>query len=513
MILELRVVIRHLGHLMFVMSALILAVAAFAIVTYATGVSQSAIEWQVMSLAAATGALIGLVMFFTGKRGSELIGQREALVLVALSWLIGAFLAALPFYYWAMMRQGGDGAIHDFDSFVNCYFEAMSGLTTTGATVVQAIGTVPRSLLLWRAITHWLGGLGIVVLFVAVLPMLGVGSRRLYRIEAPGPTPEGVTPRMRDTARVLWIIYVALTVLETISLRLCGMSWFNAVCHTFATLATGGFSTLDASVAGFNSTAVEIVIIVFMVLAGINFSLYHQLTRGNWRNALADRELRAYFGFIAAGSLIVTISLIRSSPLGPTGEPLSALETTRDAVFQVVSVQTTTGFCSEDFDAWGFVAKATLILLMFVGGCAGSTGGGIKVMRVIIAFKVILAELEHVYRPKVVRTVKVGKTTVDPDLKLNTLVYGLGILGLFAIGTILLMILEHDQRIDITTAATASIATLNNIGPGLARVGATQNYAWFSDASKGIMSILMVLGRLEMFTILVLFTPRFWQSR
>jgi len=513
MILELRVVSRHLAHLLFVMSALIGGVGICATIAHLTGGTESFLEVEVMFLAAGSGAALGVVLFMAGKKGAELIGQREALVLVALSWLVGAALAALPFWFWANLGSGPAQTPHDFESWVNCYFEAMSGLTTTGATVVQKIGTLPNSILAWRAMTHWLGGLGIVVLFVAVLPMLGVGSRRLYRIEAPGPTPEGVTPRMRDTARVLWMIYVGLTVIETVALRICGMSWFDAVCHTFATLATGGFSTRDASVAGFDSTAVEIVIIVFMVLAGVNFSLYHQLLRKHWRQVWEDRELRAYLGILFVASVIVSISLVRQRPALEGGSPLGVGATVRDAVFQVVSIQTTTGFCSEDFDTWGFVAKATLLVLMFVGASAGSTGGGIKVTRVLIAFKVILAELEHVYRPKVVRTVKIGKTVVDPELRVNTLVYVVGIAVVFATGTVALMVLDAPQEIDITTAATASAATLNNIGPGLARVGATQNYAWFSDGSKVVMSILMVLGRLEMFTIIVLFTPRFWRSR
>jgi len=513
MILEFRVVSRHLAHLLFVMSALIMGVGVCGLVVHLTGGSAGTLEVEVMFLAAGSGAMLGLLLFRLGKTGAELIGQREALVLVALSWLIGAALAALPFWYWAHLDTDPSLWPHDFDNYVNCYFEAMSGLTTTGATVVQKIGTLPKSLLMWRAITHWLGGLGIVVLFVAVLPMLGVGSRRLYRIEAPGPTPEGVTPRMRDTARVLWLIYVGLTVVETIALRVCGMTWFDAVCHTFATLATGGFSTLDASVAGFNSTSIEIVIIVFMVLAGVNFGLYHQLLRRHWRHVWEDRELRVYLGILLVASIIVSISLLRHRPAVMDGQALGIGATVRDAVFQVVSIQTTTGFCSEDFDTWGFVAKATLLVLMFVGASAGSTGGGIKVVRVLIAFKVILAELEHMYRPKVVRTVKVGATVVDPELRLNTLVFVLGIAALFAGGTILLMVFDGHQGIDITTAASASAATLNNIGPGLARVGATQNYAWFSDASKVVMSALMVLGRLEMFTIIVLFTPRFWRSR
>jgi trk system potassium uptake protein TrkH len=287
------------------------------------------------------------------------------------------------------------------------------------------------------------------------------------------------------------------------------MSWFDAVCHTFATLATGGFSTLDASIAGFDSRAIHLVIILFMILAGVNFGLYHQLIHRQWRDVLRDPELRVYLSIMLLATVIVTICLLRNPP--PAGDSAQVGTTAERALFQVVSIQTTTGFCSDDFDLWSFVPKGVLLALMFIGASAGSTGGGIKVVRIMIAAKVMLAELEHMYRPSVVRSVKVGRSTVEPDLKINTLVYLCGILLLFMIGTVLLKMLEASNGIDMTTAATASAATLNNIGPGLARVGATQDYAWFTAPSKVVMSILMLVGRLEMFTIVILFSPRFWR--
>jgi trk system potassium uptake protein TrkH len=509
MIVDLRLVSRHLGLLMLVLSALILLVGIFGWIDYLLGDLTEAGEFPAMFISALAGAALGGALILFGRRTSRIIGQREALLLVAMSWLLGAGLAALPFRTWAVFRPDAGEVPHSFDTFVNCYFEAMSGLTTTGATVVQAIGTLPRSVLLWRATTHWLGGLGIVVLFVAVLPILGVGGRRVYRIEAPGPTPEGVTPRIQDTARILWLIYCGLTIAEVLSLRICGMSWFDAVCHTFATLATGGFSTLDASIAGFDSRAIHLVIILFMILAGINFGLYHQLIQRQWRDVLRDPELRVYLSIMLLATVIVTVCLLRNPP--PAGDSAQVGTTAERALFQVVSIQTTTGFCSADFDLWGFVPKAVLLALMFIGASAGSTGGGIKVVRIMIAAKVMLAELEHMYRPNVVRSVKVGRSTVEPDLKINTLVYLCGILLLFMIGTVLLKMLEASNGIDMTTAATASAATLNNIGPGLARVGATQDYAWFTAPSKVVMSVLMLVGRLEMFTIVILFSPRFWR--
>jgi len=512
--LDLRIISRNLGLLLLVLSGVIALVAGFALCDRLLGESSNGSELGALLLASAIGVGVGITLLAVGRSASSLIGQREALLLVALSWLVGGVLAALPFWIWSSWRDDAAAFPHAFDSFVNCYFEAISGLTTTGATIVERLATVPRSLLLWRSVTQWLGGLGIVVLFVAVLPGLGVGGRRVFRREATGPSKEGVTPRIQDTARVLWLIYSGLTVLEVLLLRLFGMSWFDATCHTFATLATGGFSTTDSSIAGFASTGIHLVIIAFMLLAGINFGLYHQLLRRQWRSVLRDPELRAYLAIILIATVIVSVSLFRNQPTtGGSGEGSPAPSTmVRDSLFTVVSVQTTTGFCTANFDAWGFAAKATLLVVMFIGGSAGSTGGGIKVVRILTAAKVLLAELEHVYRPSVVRSVKVGRTVIEPELKLATMVYLLSVGILFALGTAILMFLEASAEIDITTAATATIATLNNIGPGLARVGATQTYAWFSDPSKVIMTILMIVGRLELFTIVVLFTPRFWRS-
>jgi len=508
--LELRVVAKNLGLLALVLAAIIAAVGLFAWCDGYFGSSLSSADVWALLATAGVGFVVGGLLFLLGRNGPRTVGQREAIALVAFSWILGAGLSALPYRLWAELRPDAATAAHDFDSGVNCFFESMSGLTTTGSTILQSIVTLPRSLLLWRSITHWLGGLGIVVLFVAVLPMMGVGGRRIFRIEAPGPSPEGVTPRIQDAARVLWLIYSGITLVEIVALRICGMSWFDSVCHTFATLATGGFSTHDASIAGYASSAVHIVIIVFMVLAGINFGLYHQLWQGRWRAVRKDPELRVYLGLIVVATVIVTVSMIQSGT-GPA-IPEGTGERVRDALFQVVAIQTTTGFCTADFDQWGFAAKVTLVALMFIGGSAGSTGGGIKVARIMIAFKVLVSEIEHVYRPNVVRPVKIGKSLIDAELKRSTLVYVLGIVILFAMGSAALMFLEANRGIDITTAATASASMLNNIGPGLARVGPMQNYAWFSDMSKMMMSMLMLLGRLEVFTVVAVFSPRFWRE-
>lgn len=511
MILNLRVVGRHLGLLLIVLSILILSVTAFSLTEVYLGAAEANGEISALFITAAIGLLLGGGLLLAGKSSHQSLGQREALLLVALSWILGAAIAATPYRIWASLRSDAETVSHGFDSYVDCYFEAMSGLSTTGATIVSSLETLPRGLLLWRAMTHWLGGLGIVVLFVAVLPLLGVGGRRVFRIEAPGPTPDGVTPRIQDTARMLWIIYMGLTIVEVFLLRIFGMSWFDSICHTFATLATGGFSTVDASIAGFTSSAIHVIIIVFMFLAGVNFGLYYQLIKKNWRDVYRDPELRMYVTIILAATAIVTAELWWQPP--PYHDvPPTFLMTMRDALFQVVAIQTTTGFCSADFDQWGFAARATLLGLMFIGGSAGSTGGGIKVVRILIVFKVILSELEHVYRRHVVRHVKLGRTTIDPELKLSTMVYVLSVILLFCGGAVVVHAIEAPQGADFVSNATAVASCLNNIGPGLNLVGATQNYAWYTPASKVILSVLMMLGRLELFAILVLFSPRFWKG-
>jgi len=464
--------------------------------------------------AAAVGLCIGLAMIAFVSPSRTVLAAREALLLVALSWLGGAAVAGLPFWLWTQLDPAVGASAHPFRSFVNCYFEAMSGMTTTGATVLSEVAQLPPSLLLWRATTHWLGGLGIVVLFVAVLPTLGVGGKKLFQVEAPGPTQQGVKPRIRETARLLWMIYVGLTIAEVLALRLCGLNWFDSVCHTFATLATGGFGTKNASVAAFDSAAVDIVVIVFMILAGVNFGLYYQMIRRRFSTVCRDPELRLYLAIIVVASIVVVGSLVGGRIVTTGGQEVtdaSVGQAMRYGVFQVIAMQTTTGFCTADFNQWGFFAKAMLIMLMFVGGSAGSTGGGIKVVRIMIAFKVMIAEVGRVFRPNVVRPARVGRAPIDPELRQAVLAYVLGILLLCGVGALLLMLLEGPDKIDFTTAATASIATINNIGPGLGRVGAVENYGWFNPASKILMCVLMALGRLEVYAILVLFMPRFWR--
>jgi trk system potassium uptake protein TrkH len=516
-----RTVIYQLTALGLLLSGVMVAMAAAFLVTRWLGdraidpVAVRALFLTGIGAAIVSGALRYLV-----RKCDAFLGRKEALLLVSLGWVFGALIGAIPYWMWANQRFLEPGA-HPFQSLTNCYFESMSGFTTTGATILSEIESLPHSLLLWRSLTHWLGGLGIVVLFVAVLPGLGVGGKRLFQIESPGPSPEGLQPHIRETARWLWFIYLGLTLLEIAMLwALTPMDGFSAVCHTFGTLATGGFSTMNASIgAYYRSPAVDIIITCFMVMAGVNFGLYYRLCRGNVRDLLGDTELRVFLCCIFAATAIISFTLyFTQAPIYLTdGQPVAPTlgESVRHGLFKTVSIQTTTGYCTTDFNRWPFIAKAILVCLMFIGGSSGSTAGGIKVIRIWIAFKVLLADLERAYRPNVIRPVRVGRVSVDPEMRLGAVSYVLGAIVIFAVGSILIKVFEglntvHDC--DYTTAATATAATFFNVGPGLGKVGAVANYGWFTPLSKWFMVLLMALGRLEVFAIIVLLRRGFWRE-
>ena len=513
-----RYILKQLGLLLMVLSGVLLAMGFVFEVVEALlhhNVNPAA-RWSVAA-SGLIGGLLGFGLWWTGRKAGRHLGRREALLLVAVTWLVGAAFAGLPFLLWAYWPGTDAAPDHPFGNFVNCYFESMSGLTTAGATILSDIESVPPSLLLWRSFTQWIGGLGIVVLFVAVLPSLGVGGKRLFQIEAPGPAPEGLQPQIRQTARVLLYIYLGLTVAEILALLVAGMSFFDAVCHTFTTIATAGFSTKNASIGAYDSQAIEIILIVFMVLSAVNFGLYFALLRRRYGTVLRDPELRTFLILLVAGATVITLCLLRWPMTVTTGDPIpvGTASAIRYGVFTTAAIGTTTGYTSCDFDTWPFAAKAVLVALMFVGGSAGSTAGGIKVIRIWIAFKVLLSEIERVFRPHVVRPVRVGRTVLDDALKLGTISYVLGMLLLFAVGSFCVMVFERfnpTETCDYTTAAGASIACLFTIGPGLAMVGAVENYGWMTNYSKILLALWMALGRLEIFAIIVLLTPRFWRE-
>lgn len=520
-----RIVFHQFGLLMIVLGGLMLLLAggAFGALTWLHSDYDTHARDGLL-LAAVTGVLVGGLAWLLTRKGNAYLGRREALLLTSLSWLLGAALGAIPFLHWARMSPDVDVS-HPFRSFWGCYFEAMSGLTTTGATVVADVEALPPSLLLWRAVLHWVGGIGIVVLFVAVLPSLGATGKRLFNSEATGPSKGGVRPQIKDTARILWLIYCSITFLEISALALAGMPLFDSVCHSFATVATGGFGTKNSSISYYHSVSIDVIIIIFMFLCGTNFGLYDRLVRGQWRRVYRDPEFRLYFLLMAGGALLIMLTLLlRGQPIRMVGggeDELTVGNALRHATFTAASLQTTTGFGTADFDYWPFLAKAVLLLLMFVGGCAGSTGSGFKVIRFWIVFKVLHREFEKVFRPQIVRPVRIAGAALEDDLKLATLAYVLAYIMIFALGSVAIMMFEqvgsapsgaNALQVNYTTAATASLATLSNVGPGLALVGPSGNYGFFSTPSLMVMSLLMALGRLEIFAIIVLFMPRFWRG-
>jgi trk system potassium uptake protein len=433
-------------------------------------------------------AIVGGGLFAWGRSSRVTVYRREALAVVGLGWLLIGIFGALPFYL-------GNA----FTSFVDAYFETVSGFTTTGATVFTEIETVPNSLLLWRMTTHWLGGMGIIVLFVAIFPQLGVGAKQMFRSEVPGPITEGLRPKIKETALALWRIYALLTLLATVLLMLCGMSFFEALCHAFATLATGGYSTKNASIGHYDSVAIDVVITVFMFLAGINFTLYYLVMRGRFQAFWRNGEFRVYLAITVVVSLLIALDIHERH-----GEFLQAL---RYASFQTVAILTTTGFGTDNFDAYPPFSKLLLVCLMFVGGCAGSTAGGIKISRLMVVFKVAYQETYRVFRPQVRMSVRIGRSVINEEIVRSILVFFSSFVALFALGSVFMAALG----LDIVTASTSVAACLGNIGPGLARVGALENYAHIPAIGKVFLSFCMMLGRLELGTLLVLLVPDFWR--
>ena len=449
-------------------------------------------EWAALcALSGAAALTLGCAaaLFAWGRGSRRTIYRREALAVVGLGWLlIGAF-GALPYLLTGTCA-----------GFADAYFEATSGFTTTGATVLGDLGAVSHGVLFWRMLTHWLGGMGIIVLFTALFAHLGVGAKQLFRSETPGPITESLRPTIKESALTMWKIYSSLTAVLVALLVLCGMGPFDAVCHAFATMATGGYSTHDQSVGYFDSLAVELVLLAFMFVAGVNFNLYYQALRGNWRALARNREFLVYAGVIALASAVVA-----ADTYGLHGENLA--ESLRHASFQTVSIITTTGFGTDDFDAYPAFSKMTLVCLMFVGGCAGSTAGGMKVSRLMVLFKIAHQETYRAFRPQAQRSIRIGRTVVAPEIARSILVFAFMFLVFFAFGSLFMAALGLDP----TTAATSVIACLGNIGPGLGTVGPTRNYAGLPDLGKLFLSLCMLLGRLELTALLVLLLPSFWK--
>ena len=418
----------------------------------------------------------------------EKINAKDSLAIVGLSWIALSVFGALPFY---LSQSVG--------IFTDAFFETVSGFSTTGATIFTNVEILPRGILFWRSLTHWLGGMGIIVLCLALLPALGQNAFNLYKAEAPGITVERIAPRMKETAKRLWGVYFFLSFCETVLLMVAGMSLFEALCHTFGTMATGGFSTRNASIGAFGP-AVQWIIIVFMFLAGANFMLHYMGLRGKIKNYFKDEEFLYYFLLVLLGVAGFTLVLSQTQQIG---SPLRA------AAFQVVSILTTTGYTTVDFDLWPQALRFLLIVFMFIGGCGGSTGGGMKVVRFFVSLKVALRSLVQSVLPNAVVPVRFNTVPCSEKLILSVAAYFIIYIFLFFFGAVFLTISE---QCDIVSAFAASIASLSNIGPGLGKVGAVQNYAWISVPGKWMLTFLMLAGRLELYSILILFLPMSWKK-
>ena len=452
-----------------------------------------------------TTLVVGVLLRLTTKSEREL-GNKEGFAIVALGWAICALFGCLPYLFHRVFAADSRNWLVEF-SF--CYFESMSGFSTTGATVLTQIESLAQATLFWRSLTHWLGGMGIVVLALAILPMLGVGGMQLFRAEVPGPQKDRLTPRIAQTAKLLWGVYVLLSVFETTLLWLGKMPLFDALCHTFGTMATGGFSTQNLSIGQYNSVYFDTVIIVFMFLAGVNFSLHYRALQGNFKSYIQDTEFRFYcFMLLLCTGLVVWNTM--SARVGEAEDVVykSFGTSLRHSTFQVVSIMTTTGYGTADFEKWPELSKFILVVLMFFGGCAGSTGGGMKQVRLLLLIKQGYTETKQLILPHAVLPVKLGTQVVPQEVMKNILSFFFIFIGILAVVTCMMAALG----LDLISAAASTIATMGNIGPGLGSVGPVDNYAHIPTLGKFILSFCMLLGRLELYTVLVLFAPELWRK-
>ncbi len=476
-------------------------------------------------------AVFGTLFATMFKRNRSTQTVREGFAIVTLGWIVLALFGSIPFFVHFLAEMSDVTAFGVVHAFTNSVFEIMSGFTTTGSTILTDIEAVPRGLLFWRSLTHWLGGMGIVTLALVIFPALGVSGYHMFKGEVPGPTTERLQPRLAETASILWGVYALLSLAETILLMVGGMDWFDALCHTFGTMATGGFSTKNLSVGHYQNEFIIWVIIAFMFLAGVNFLLHYNVLRGNYRVLKIDREFRFYVGVIVAAVILSTVLLyveglpsvdysrthFRSDPVpyedfaahvqSEEQKVQSLYGSFRESAFQVVAIITTTGFGTVDFDVWPTTLRLMLVVLMFFGGCAGSTGGGMKMIRVLINLKAAWREIIKMARPRIIRPVKVGGTPVE-DMRVGNIVsFFILFLSLSILSSLLLTFFVPD----LVTAFTAVVACLANIGPGLAGVGSIENFNWIPIPGKWILIFNMLLGRLEIFTVLVLFRASIWR--
>ena len=436
--------------------------------------------------------ILGIVLWLVTYKSKERqnIKKRDGYIIVTFSWFIMALSGAIPY-----MITGS------IPNFTDAFFESISGFTTTGASVIDNIESLPESILFWRSLTQWVGGLGFIVLVVSILPFLGIGGMQLFLAEAPGISAEKLKPRIQDTTKRLWFLYILLTGAQTVLLMFGDMSFFDSINHSFATMSTGGFSTKQASVAHFNSSYIQYVITFFMFLGGTSFVLIYLTFKGHFRKLFQDEEFRAYLSITLIATFVVTTVLMYRSEM-------SLSIAFRESIFQVVSILTTTGFASSDFTTWGGSVSLIFFILMFIGASAGSTSGGIKIVRHLIIAKNSLSEFRRQLHPSAIIPVRINGKTLSHELTRSIMAFVIIYLTIFGITSVTLTLMGMDP-----VTAMGSVATsLGNIGPGLNATGPSHSFSHIPDAAKWILSMTMVIGRLELFTVLILFTRYFWRN-
>ncbi len=477
-----KIVLNTLGSLLFFLGLSMLFPLLYAIYYQETVINAFILSMSITSL---SGFL--LWKYFSSK---EPIGHKEGFAIAALGWILAAGFGALPFLF-----------AGTFPSFIDAYFESMSGFTTTGATVLTPIEGNPYSILFWRDFIQWLGGMGIIVLVVAILPALGAGGMQLFKSEVPGPEPDRLKPRIKETAKLLWAVYIIFSVLQVACLYFTGMTLFDALTHMFGTMPTGGFTPRNLSVGAYDNPTFENIIIVFMFIAGANFTLHYKVLHGNPKSLIKDKEFLFYCGVILFSILAIATELrfyIYNSIF-------TAL---RYASFQVVSIATTTGFVTADYDIWPAFSKSVLLILMFIGGCAGSTGGAIKNIRVLLLLKQAYREFRKLIHPQAVTPIRLGDKVVSEDVMRNITGFFFLYISIFVISSFIMTILG----LDIVSAMASVAATLGNVGPGLGLVGPVQSFAVIPPLGKIVLTLCMLLGRLEIYTVLILIVPEFWRK-
>ena len=481
-----RLVINIIARVILIACCFMLVPLAWAV--YDNPRSQETKAFLATIMLGAAAASVTLWIFRLKKENFKKISAKDCLAIVGLSWIFLSLVGALPFYFSGFFKH-----------YTDAFFEVVSGFTTTGASILTDVEILPRGILFWRSFANWLGGIGIIVLYISIFPALGIPAFQMYEAEASGPTTERLAPQLKETAQRLWGTYVLLTLCEIVFLMLGGMPFFDSLCHSFGTIATGGFSTKNVSIAAY-SPYIQWVVIVFMFLGATNFALVYQTFRGKPQSLFRDEEFRWHLGG--------TIALVLFFALLLSGSRLS-VDPVRDGAFQIVTITTTTGFATADYIFWPSVLQFILFVLMFVGGCGGSTAGGMKLVRVIVAGKTLGRYVVQAVFPNAVLPLRFNGKALDDKLVQGILSFLVSFICLFVAGS-LLMLLTNDC--DIVTAMSAAIACLSNVGPGLGAVGPMTNYAWISVPGKWVLSFLMLAGRLELYAVLVLFLPSVWKK-